>query len=91
MSSADMVCRSRGRGSGRPCAEPVRVRLMVRCSGRLPMEGEAEGEVDMRSRSLSGSSESALRFRPDMLDCLAEYSVVDGCVSGCICVRAEAW
>ena len=69
MSSAERVSSSRGRGRGLPPAEPVRVRLMLRCvlvdaNGRFDMEGEALGDVDMRS--WSGSSD-AFRFRPDML------------------------
>ena len=62
--------------SGRPLAALVRVFLKLRCvledaSGRFSIDGEAVGDVDMRS--LSGSSE-ALRFRPDMLGGGDKYS-----------------
>lgn len=89
ISSADNVSSSRGRASGLPIVVAVRVRLMLRWvldegRGRPGIEGEAVGEVDMRS--FSGSSE-AFRFREDMFGCCCWGAVgrSEECVS-LVCV-----
>lgn len=70
MSSAESVWSRRGSESGRPTALPVRLLFTLRPDvdgdrRRLETEGEADGDVDMRSCS-AGSSEAFL-LRPDML------------------------
>jgi hypothetical protein len=72
MLSAESVSRRRGRASGVPMAPvPVRVRLMLRCIGcgrrRPDMEGETDGDVDMRSLSEGSSEALRLRFEAAML------------------------
>lgn len=72
ISSAERVSRSRGKGRGRPPEAFVRFLLMLLCKPgaaiwRFANEGEADGDVDMRS--LSGSSEAFL-LRPLMVGVL---------------------
>lgn len=79
MSSAERVSSSRGRARGLPLAVLILDLLMLRgtlCDGsrRVESDGEAEGEVDIRS--LSAGSSEAFRFRFDMVGVLKESITV---------------